>query len=126
MEEWKDIPRYEGHYQVSSHGRVRSLRRVVVYSNGKQRVYPSKVLVGSITWRGYRQVILCTPDNNKTFPVHRLVADVFLKKDESRPHVNHKDGDKANNKAENLEWCTPKENTQNAIKRGAGVGVRRW
>lgn len=107
MEEiWKDIEGYEGHYQVSNLGRVKSFKssfsgRIIKIRNNK----------------GYGMVDLRNTEGKKTFPlVHRLVAKHFLKKIEGKNYINHKDGDKLNNRIDNLEWCTHSENMKHAYK----------
>lgn len=102
-EEWRDIPGYEGCYQVSSIGRVRSVRRS----------RPGRLMKLS-NRRGYRQVGLTKDDTYKAPPVHRLVLAAFV--GPSKLQVNHIDCDKANNRLENLEYCTPQENIAHAIR----------
>lgn len=67
---------------------------------------------------GYRQVALSTNGRAKTFKVHRLIAKTFIPNLNSKPDVNHKDGNKANNYVGNLEWCTELENVQHAVRTG--------
>lgn len=98
MEEfWKDIEGYEGLYQVSNLGRVRSLRRNIIMKN-------------QIARNGYVRVLLRNNNIPKLYFVHRLVANAFISNPDNLPQVNHKDENKANNCASNLEWCTPKYN----------------
>lgn len=107
MEEWRPITGYEGLYEVSNFGRVRSLNRQFIRSDGRLHNEPGRILRGCITTRGYLCVNLC--DNNHkvtTHKVHRLVAYMFIPNPNNYPHVNHKDEDKLNNNYENLEWCT--------------------
>ena len=99
MEIWKDIKGYEGDYQVSSYGRVKS------YKNGKE-----KILKPRLTTRKYLQVHFCKNKIVKNFQVHRLVALAFLPNPQNFPHINHKDENKMNNNLENLEWCDAKYN----------------
>lgn len=100
-EVWKDIEGFEG-YQISNQGRVKSLN----YSHTKQE----RVLQQCITACGYCQAYLCKNGKRYTFLVHRLVAIAFIANPNEKPQVNHIDECKVNNHAENLEWCTCKEN----------------
>lgn len=106
---WKDVPNYEGLYQVSNLGRVKSNH------NGKG--HKPKVLT-NIPRNGYVSVILCKNKSQKNVFVHRLVAKCFVPNPENKPCVNHIDGNKSNPCASNLEWCTQKENISHAIKNG--------
>lgn len=104
MEIWKDIEGYEGLYQVSTHGRVRSL------GNGKYNNSKVRLLKPSINTWGYLQVCLCKNGKTKKYLVHRLVAEAFLPNWFDDPQVNHIDEDKTNNHIDNLEWCDCKYN----------------
>jgi len=111
---WKDIQGYEGLYQVSDLGRVKSLRRSVVGDDGvKQPVF------GCILkpWKnhGYNFVTLCNYDHDKK-SVHRLVGDAFISNDKNKPEINHKNGKKADNRVENLEWVNHSENQIHAYR----------
>lgn len=112
MEEiWKDIEGYEGLYQVSNLGNVKSLRKRI--DKGKcHRYFDEKILKPIETNRGYLRVKLCKDRKIKKIRVHRLVAEAFIKRPELE--VNHIDGNKKNNKVENLEWVTQRENKQHA------------
>ena len=107
MEIWKDIEGYEGLYQVSSLGRVKSLSR----RDRLNRVIQEKILKPQLHRTGYLQVILCKEGKRRSYLVHRLVAETFIDNPEDKSQVNHKDEDKTNNKVENLEWMTARENT---------------
>ncbi len=108
---WKDIEGYEGLYQVSNMGRVRSL----LDSYGNQRKTP-KTLKNVRQPSGYFRVCLSKGGIGKRFFIHRLVAQAFIPNPENKPEVNHIVGDKANNTADNLEWNTRSENIQHALK----------
>ena len=99
MEEvWKDIDGYEGRYQISSLGRLRS------FLQDKEN---GKIKIGNETRKGYLAVLLYADDGtSKWVPVHRLVASAFIDNPDGLPQVNHKDEDKKNNRVDNLEWCT--------------------
>lgn len=101
MEIWKDIKDYEGLYQVSNMGRVRS---------------NSGLLHLNTNTYGYKHITLSKDNAQKTVLVHRLVASAFVCNPLGLPQVNHKDGNKNNNAFGNLEWVTQKENNHHAIK----------
>lgn len=110
MEEWKYIEGYEDFYQVSNMGNVRNL---AVYSYKYKRVIKRKaprMLKPEATHDGYKRVVLSLYGKKKKYMVHRLVAGAFIKNKYNLPEVNHKDENTANNKAENLEWCSRKYN----------------
>lgn len=106
IEEWRDIKYFEGIYQVSSLGRVRSLDRID--SVGKQQY--SRILKDGDNGGGYRMVVLTKNAKSTAFKVHRLVAQSFVSNPENKHVVNHKDENKSNNNVDNLEWVTHKEN----------------
>ncbi len=107
MEEiWKDINGYEGIYQVSNYGRVKSLDRFVNGSHNNLKPVKGKILKAEKTKWGYLQVSLCRAGlKHQRYKVHRLVADAFIPNPQNLPQVNHKDEDKTNNRLDNLEWC---------------------
>ena len=108
MEIWKDIEGYQGIYQVSSLGKVKSLN----FNHAKKE----KILKPFSNKDGYLRVNLCKEGKSKQYLVHRLVAKVFIPNPENKPEVNHKDEDKTNNKVENLEWMTCKENSNHGTR----------
>ena len=105
IEEWRPVVGYEGLYEVSNTGQVRSLDRYVKYSNGRIHLYKGKVLSPGIKPDGYLLINLCCNGKHNTIRVHRLVTEAFLPNPDNLPEVNHKDEDKTNNRVENLEWC---------------------
>ena len=107
MEIWKDVIGYEGLYEVSNFGRVKSL----LLKN-------ERILRPRINGNGYLRVALRKNDIAKDFFIHRLVAFSFLENMEEKEFINHIDGNKKNNTVENLEWCNRSENIQHAIKNG--------
>src|SRR3990167_2906059 len=107
-ETWKDILGYEGLYQVSNLGRVKSLSKLKI--NGQfTHITKEKILININNKTGYLQVNL-TRNTQKVFSVHRLVAQAFIPNPENKPQTNHKDGNKKNNHIDNLEWATVSEN----------------
>lgn len=110
QEIWKDILGYEGFYQVSNLGRVRSVDRIVKGSFGSQHK-KSIILAPAINTAGYYSVALTRNAKGKTFRVHRLVAEAFIPNPGNYPIINHKDENKLNNNVNNLEWCTYSYNT---------------
>lgn len=117
MEIWKDIAGYEGLYQVSNIGNVKSLERLEINSLGRKRTVKSKIMNQNKNGR-YARIQLSKGNVRKKFSVHRLVAIAFLDKEEGKDYVNHIDGNKHNNKSTNLEWVTPKENAEHALENG--------
>lgn len=120
MELWKPIVGFEDLYEVSDMGRVRSKPFTkTIYRNGYpiRMPYGGRVLKPQPTRTGYMVVWLYNGEaklkgrNGKTFQVHRLVANAFVPNTRNLPEVNHLNEDKSDNRAENLEWCTHKENT---------------
>ena len=114
-EEWKDIEGYEGYYQVSNHGRVKSLSRKRT-TGPKPGTLKERILKGSINSDGYKNVKLYKNGEKKTFKIHQLVVEAFIQKNESCECINHIDGDKTNNYIDNLERCTIKENVIHAFE----------
>ena len=111
IEIWKDIKGYEGKYQVSNLGRIKSLERDVFFPNGTvNRHIEEKILVQNIGKLGYAYVNLYLNGKAKTIKTHRLVAMAFLPNPENKPMVNHKDEVKTNNVVDNLEWCDAQYN----------------
>ena len=123
MEIWKDIEGYECRYEVSSHGRIRTKDRWVRI--GRKDTYESKghLIKG---YRGkYHKVTFSLGNVKSTFSVHRLVAKAFIPNVFNKPHINHIDGDKMNNKVDNLEWVTHAENMAHAKENDLNEGTRK-
>ncbi len=110
IEIWKDIIGHEGTYQVSNLGRVKSLNRIIIYSNGCVHNQHGKILSGFINTNGYKSIDLYKNKKSKKYYIHRLVAEAFIPNPNNLPEVNHKDENKLNNIVDNLEWCTSSEN----------------
>ena len=109
-EEWKDIVGYNGDYQISSIGRVRSFKE---WRGTKQRILKPWTMK-----TGYMAVVLTNGTSKKYLTVHRLIAKTFLNIEEGKECVNHKDGNKKNNDITNIEWCTYSENLIHAHRNG--------
>lgn len=103
---WKAVDGYEGWYEVSNCGNVRSVDRMVTYSNGVKHLWKGKILKIRKNRYGYLFCRLCKNSKYKAITVHRLVAQAFLPNPDNLPEINHKDEDKTNNCVVNLEWCT--------------------
>ena len=114
QEIWKDIPGYEGHYQISNHSNVRTL----CYLNKKNCI---KLLKPVKAKTGYLVVNLHKNNKATIKYVHRLVAEAFIPNPENKPHINHIDGNKSNPAINNLEWVTPSENQIHAYNLGLHV-----
>ena len=104
-EEWRPIEGYEGLYEVSSYGRVRSLDRYVKTCYEAYKLHKGKILSPAKDKNGYLKVHLCCNGKHNIIRVHRLVCKAFIPNPDNLPEVNHKDEDKTNNSVDNLEWC---------------------
>ena len=103
---WKDIEEFEGYYQISNLGQVKSMDRDVIYSNGVIRHYEERIRTPVTDKNGYLMVTL--NKSSKSYPkrVHQLVARAFIPNPDNLPSINHIDEDKTNNRVDNLEWCS--------------------
>lgn len=115
---WKDIEGFEGYYQVSNLGRIKSKKRVVNNKGtyGGKCTFNEKILNTTIDNIGYKVVVLSKDKIKSRKRVHRIVAKCFIPNPNGYKEVNHKDGIKKNSRVDNLEWCTHKENIQHAYK----------
>ena len=109
MEVWRDIENYEGYYQVSDWGRVRSLPRTIIHHNGGQHQSIGCLLKLSISKHGYLQAKLTKNGKSKKINVHKLVACAFLNKTDTLPFIEHKDAIWTNNEVSNLKWSKTRE-----------------
>ena len=116
-EEWKDIPGYEGLYQVSNLGRIKSLARKVKTKNGHYQGYNEKILKMGTNNSKYYMVVLCKNGKTNAKLVHRIVAEAFIPNPDNKPCVDHIDTNIYNNNVNNLRWCSQKENCLNPITR---------
>lgn len=120
MEIWKDIENYEGVYQVSDLGVVKSLARTIIYTDGRSRKVEERILKQNNDKDGYKVVCLAKNKSKAMNRVHRLVAKAFIPNEDNKPQVNHLNENKHDNRVYNLEWCTSKEN----INYGTGIEKR--
>jgi len=117
IEIWRDVPGYEGMYRVSTHGRVASYPRL--RKNGKQhkdRIMRTAQKGGSYEY--YQVLLTDLAGNRKKCMIHRLMAFAFIPNPDSKPEINHKNGNKHDNRLENLEWVTASENRQHSFANG--------
>jgi hypothetical protein len=114
MEKWRTIEDFAGLYEVSDMGNVRSLSRKTLGRWGSMKTTPGRLLNPGKHPTGYIRVALSKQGKSQNKSVHRLVAEAFIPNPDNKPCVNHKDSNRANNKAENLEWCTHFENSKHA------------
>jgi len=131
-EVWKIINEWEAPYLVSNFGDVKSMPRYVGAKNGKKRLLKERILKQLVDKSGYCRVGLHDGNKFKLRVVHRLVAKAFIPNPENKPQVNHINGNPNDNRMENLEWCTAKENIKHSfdvLKRkpsGMAVGGIKW
>lgn len=117
---WEDIPDYEGLYQASTSGRIRSIDRIVKRKDHLMLIKGVILKPAKDGRRGDFRVSLSKNNKTKSFLVSRLVAATFVNNTENKPDINHIDGNFRNNKPENLEWCTKSEN----LKHSFAIGLR--
>ena len=122
--EWRPVVGYEGRYEVSDDGRVRSLSRVVMRSNGAPQSVRARELI-QCDFKGYRAVNLAMNGSAKVGLVHRLVASAFIGKGEIGQEVCHGDGTRTNNNASNLRWGSRSDNMQDALRHGTHYNASR-
>jgi DNA-binding transcriptional regulator YiaG len=118
VEWWLPVDGYEGLYEVSSLGRVRRVEAFQPSYSGRERKT-------SLSNCGYKRVVFLKGGVRRTFSVHRLVAVAFIPNPDGKKTVNHKNGVKTDNRAENLEWATTKENIKHAFDTGLKENCRK-
>lgn len=127
---WRPVVGYEGLYEVSNTGRVRSMDRYVKCDYERYRLHKGKVLSPAKDKDGYLVVSLHFNGKKNTIKVHRMVAEAFIPNPDNLPQVNHRDEDKTNNRVENLEFCTAKYNlsygTRNIRERDTKIKNGYW
>lgn len=113
---WTQINGYEGYYEISRFGDIRSIERDIIDKNGHNKHISQKIISQEINKErnNYCEVMLWKNGEYKRYKVHRLVAETFIDNPENKPQVNHKDGNTLNNSVWNLEWVTDKENKEHA------------
>ena len=121
VEYWKPVKGFEGYYEVSNLGRVRSIDRLI-YDKVRQcnRLLKGKILVEMDNGHGYKHVMFCKEHKLFNKYIHIMVAEAFIDNPDNLPYVNHIDEDKGNNKSNNLEWCTGSYNNN------YGTRTNRW
>lgn len=124
QEIWKDIPNFEGRYQISNYGRVKSLERTVSTGQGGKRKIKESILIPRIDKkRGYKTLSIRIYPKRYSLSIHRLVAAAFIPNPNNLPNVNHKDNNPTNNRVDNLEWCTQSYNVKYAYNCGRAKPV---
>lgn len=120
---WKDVQGFENQYKISNLGRIYSKDRLCIDSLGRKRFRKEYELHPNIN-NGYYRVTLCENGRKVIKPIHRLVAEHFIDNPTNKPQVNHINGNKLDNRVNNLEWVTVQENIIHAYKHGLNVHVR--
>ena len=123
LEQWKPVHGYEGIYEVSRHGRVRSVDRTVTYSDGRVCRRKGKILRTTLDKYGYKVVGLCNQGRQKTRTVHSLVAEAFIGTRPEGMEVCHNDGNKTNNHVDNLRYGTSRENALDRLRHGTNANA---
>ena len=116
---WKDIPGYDGFYQISDFGRVKSLYRKVPHPTIGSQTIREKIKAPTKNVKGYIKIALCKEGKYGYFSSHRLVGLAFIPNPNNLPWINHKNLITFDNRVQNLEWCTESENTKHAWDNGA-------
>lgn len=120
---WKDIVGYEGIYKISSLGKIKSYDRIVDFNKIKA-LRPSKLLKTRVGKGGYEYTVVSVNKKRETLKIHRMVAIAFIPNLENKLCVNHINGIKTDNRADNLEWVTYSENSIHAVSIGLKKGIK--
>jgi len=129
MEIWKKIEKFNNEYEISNRGRIRSVDAILIRSNGRPHRRRPKILKPDTKHNGYAKGAVCVNKKMKPYQIHRLVAEAFIENPKNKETVNHINGIKDDNRVENLEWATRKEQAIHArdmglttIMRGSDIG----
>lgn len=123
---WKPVINYEGYYEVSNIGNVRSIDRVIIDSNSNTFHHKSKQLKPAKNKYGYLQIGLSINGKTNSYTVHTLVAKAFIINTNNKPTVNHIDGNKLNNYINNLEWASKSEQAIHSLRHNLRKMPNSW
>lgn len=121
MANWKPVVGYEGYYEVSDDGMVRSVERMVNQADGKKKMFPEVYLKPAIDRLGYHRVLLSRHGSKKSLQVHRLVLESFVGQCLDGMQCSHNDSNPANNSVGNLRWDTQSGNFQDKVNNGTSI-----
>lgn len=125
MSNWLPVAGWEGYYEVSDRGEVRSITRTVTVRGGKKRTYQGKTLSHGINRLGYPVVVLCRTGHRKTAKVHRLVLTAFCGPCPEGMEACHNNGDRGDARLANLRWDTPSNNSRDRRRHGTDHQVNK-
>lgn len=118
QEYWVPIPNYEGYYEISNLANIRSIKRSIPTKSGYLKPEKERTITQRISNKGYLTVTLSSIGQSNSKHVHRLLAQAFIPNPENKATVNHLNGDKLDNRLNNLEWATYSENAIHAYRNG--------